>query len=356
MSLLVTVGVCLGLVLPASNELHGPYRRISVIIGWTYFCSWSVSFYPQVLLNFRRKTSVGLSFDFLLYNVLAFSCYSAFTCSLYWSKSMQREYNERHAGQPNKVQLNDAVFALHATFVSFLTLAQVMYYDWRGRKQRPSRSALAVCSVIVVGSAFYALSVWIGQLVWDMSHKGEGRGGAGIGVAQSEGYSMLNWLDFLYFLSYVKVVTGILKYVPQVILNIQRRSTQGWTIWNVILDLTGGLLSVIQLVLDCWNTGDWGGIAGYPVKFAIGFVSVFFDLIFLLQHYILYPQRKASGGADFPLSETSAPLLLGDRALDRSGGGARPGGDWWIEGAGSAGAAGEGWWIEQGGNGAQREE
>ncbi|CAN0300180.1 unnamed protein product, partial [Ectocarpus sp. 8 AP-2014] len=38
-----------------------------------------------------------------------------------------------------------------------------------------------------------------------------------------------------------------------------------------------------KLVLDCWNTGDWGGIAGYPVKFAIGFVSVFFDLIFLFQ-------------------------------------------------------------------------
>ena len=43
-------------------------------------CSWSVSFYPQVLLNFQRKTSVGLSFDFLLYNVLAFSCYATFTC------------------------------------------------------------------------------------------------------------------------------------------------------------------------------------------------------------------------------------------------------------------------------------
>lgn len=38
LSLLLAVGVCLGLVLPASNELHGPYRRISVIIGWTYFC------------------------------------------------------------------------------------------------------------------------------------------------------------------------------------------------------------------------------------------------------------------------------------------------------------------------------
>ena len=38
LSLLLAIGVGLGLVLPASNELHGPYRRISVIIGWTYFC------------------------------------------------------------------------------------------------------------------------------------------------------------------------------------------------------------------------------------------------------------------------------------------------------------------------------
>lgn len=35
---LLVVGVLLGSVLPASDELHGPYRRISVMIGWTYFC------------------------------------------------------------------------------------------------------------------------------------------------------------------------------------------------------------------------------------------------------------------------------------------------------------------------------
>lgn len=44
-----------------------------------------------------------------------------------------------------------------------------------------------------------------------------------------------------------QVGTGILKYIPQVVLNIRRRSTKGWTIWNVILDLTGGLLSVVQV-------------------------------------------------------------------------------------------------------------
>lgn len=41
LSLLLAAGVALGVVLPASDELHGPYRRISVIIGWTYFCRWT---------------------------------------------------------------------------------------------------------------------------------------------------------------------------------------------------------------------------------------------------------------------------------------------------------------------------
>lgn len=83
----------------------------------------------------------------------------------------------------------------------------MVYYDWGGRKQRPSRSAVAVCGVIVVCAAIYALSVWVGQVVWDMSHKGEaggGGGGEGGGGTPSEGYGMMNWLDFLYFLSYVK--------------------------------------------------------------------------------------------------------------------------------------------------------
>ncbi|CAN0453740.1 unnamed protein product [Ectocarpus sp. 12 AP-2014] len=224
---------------------------------------------------------------------------------------MQRAYDKRHAGQPNKVQLNDAVFALHATFVSFFTLAQVVYYDWRDRKQRPSSAAVAVCGVILASSSAYAVSVWARQAT--RSH-GSDRG-------------LLNWLDFLYFLSYVKVVTGIIKYVPQVILNIRRRSTAGWTIWNVILDLTGGLLSVVQLVLDCWNTGDWGGIAGYPVKFAIGFVSVFFDLIFLFQHYVLYPQPRAVIKVDgfLPSGTASAPLLR----------------------EGAPGGGSEGWWIDE---------
>lgn len=37
---------------------------ISTSVGWTYFLAWSVSFYPQVWLNWKRKSVVGLSFDY----------------------------------------------------------------------------------------------------------------------------------------------------------------------------------------------------------------------------------------------------------------------------------------------------
>ena len=35
--------------------------------------------------------------------------------------------------------------------------------------------------------------------------------------------------------------------------------------------------------------GDWSGITGDPVKFGLGLVSMVYDAIFMLQHYVWYP-------------------------------------------------------------------
>ena len=43
-------------------------------------------------------------------------------------------------------------------------------------------------------------------------------------------------------LSYIKVALTAVKYVPQVWINYKLRSTAGWNIANVLLDLTGGFL------------------------------------------------------------------------------------------------------------------
>jgi hypothetical protein len=84
------------------------------------------------------------------------------------------------------------------------------------------------------------------------------------------------------------------KYIPQAVLNYQNKSTVGWSIINVLLDFTGGLLSVAQLLLDGATLG-WSGVIGNPIKFALGFVSIIFDIIFMIQHYVLYTEREEKG-------------------------------------------------------------
>jgi cystinosin len=63
---------------------------------------------------------------------------------------------------------------------------------------------------------------------------------------------------------------------------------------------------VFQLIFDGWRTGfvlnllnvlmlfedNWEGVTGDPVKFGLGFVSMVFDVIFMIQHYILYRSRE----------------------------------------------------------------
>lgn len=63
---LLIVGTVLGFVLPASDELHGPYRRISAIIGWTYFSRLEV-LVLQAMPRYKNQRS-RLSEIYLLYN------------------------------------------------------------------------------------------------------------------------------------------------------------------------------------------------------------------------------------------------------------------------------------------------
>lgn len=71
----------------------------------------------------------------------------------------------------------------------------------------------------------------------------------------------------------------------QAVLNYQRKSTSGWQIWNILLDFTGGSLSVVQLIGDSIAEAraqglqsGWRGIVGNPAKLVLGLVSIFFDV------------------------------------------------------------------------------
>jgi len=267
-------GTVLGLIMPKNPHLPTVwYRTISSCIGYTYFISWSVSFYPQLLANYRRRTTRGLSPDFCALNVLGFACYATYNVAMYGSPYIHKLYRERYGNDAEiTVQSNDVAFAVHAFLLASLTLFQIGYYDGF-RSQTPSRFIgkvlLAVISLIL---AFPIVIYW---RIWKS-----------------------NWLDFVYVLSFVKIFVTMIKYVPQVILNFQRKSTAGWSIWQILLDLNGGLLSDLQLVLDATALQDFSGITGNLAKFFLGFVSIVFDAIFMVQHYALYRSDANDSGDD----------------------------------------------------------
>lgn len=103
----------------------------SEVCGWLYFVAWSVSFYPQIYLNWKRKSVIGLNFDFVALNIVGFTLYSLFNCGLYWNEVIQKEFHYRYPRSLNPVLLNDVIFSLHATFATFITIFQCFIYEVR---------------------------------------------------------------------------------------------------------------------------------------------------------------------------------------------------------------------------------
>jgi cystinosin len=62
-----------------------------------------------------------------------------------------------------------------------------------------------------------------------------------------------------------------------------------------LLDFSGGILSMLQLLIDSSLQADWSGLTGNPVKFGLANISLLFDIIFITQHYVLYGAVEEKG-------------------------------------------------------------
>lgn len=235
------------------------------MIGWTYFFCWTLSFYPQIILNHVRKNTIGMKSDKLVFDLIGFSCLSIYFVSFHFDTHIRKEYETMYGTTP-LVQINDVCFAVHAVFCTLIQIIQISQYN--GMDQRPSLTSLFAGFITLLGIIiYYIMSVRI--------H-----------------YGALTIMNWLYFISYVKIGITLIKYLPQVLLNIERKSTVGWSITAVNMDISGSLLSMMQLVLDCYDVNDWSALTGNIVKLALGSVSLVFDITFCIQHYWLFPSGE----------------------------------------------------------------
>ncbi|XP_068563867.1 cystinosin [Cebidichthys violaceus] len=240
---------------------------ISQLIGWIYFLAWSVSFYPQAWENFRRKSVVGLNFDYLALNLTGFIAYSVFNIGLFWVPYIKEEFLKTNPNGINPVSANDVFFSLHALLLCLVYISQAAVFERGGQKV-----SCTAMFLLVIGWTFALVSLFLA-------------------VAKQ-----ITWLDYLYYFSYIKLAVTLVKYVPQAYMNYRKQSTEGWSIGNVLLDFTGGILSILQMILQSYNNDEWRLVFGDPTKFGLGLFSVVFDILFMIQHYCLYrrpPQYEA---------------------------------------------------------------
>eukprot|EP00741_Cyanophora_paradoxa_P020248 tig00021238_g19542.t1 len=231
----------------AAPAVSGGVQLLSDILGWTYFAAWSISFWPQVILCYRTKSVVGLSLDFLALNLTGHTCYTIYTLLHYWLKP------------DGSVAIQDIFFGVHAVALTAVNCFQAVVYERGGaRVARPVQAAVA--------------------LVWS----------AGILGAALVAGRALGWMTFALILGNTKLCISFVKYAPQAWLNYKRKSTRGWSIHNILLDFTGGLLSMLQLVLLSQAAGGWGLVFSNPIKLLLSFESMGFDALFIVQHYLLY--------------------------------------------------------------------
>ncbi|XP_059003561.1 cystinosin isoform X4 [Mustela lutreola] len=209
---------------------------INQVIGWIYFVAWSISFYPQVITNWRRKSVIGLSFDFVALNLTGFVAYSVFNIGLLWVPSIKEQFFLKYPNGVNPVDNNDVFFSLHAVALTLVVMVQCFLYE--------------------------------------------------------QGNQHVSWptISFL-VLSWVFVLITVILAAVGAYMNFYYKSTEGWSIGNVLLDFTGGSFSLLQMFLQSYNNDQWTLIFGDPTKFGLGIFSIFFDVVFFIQHFCLYRNK-----------------------------------------------------------------
>lgn len=138
-------------------------RAISWLLGWSYFTSWSLSFYPQPLRCWKYRSTRGITVDFPLLNIVGFTSYFISTTAFLFAPKIRQQYAIRHPSAPEPtVRFNDLIFALHGTIICFLFYSQFYPKLWNFevvKGQRASAGALGIFYGSIVGVSVTALLV-----------------------------------------------------------------------------------------------------------------------------------------------------------------------------------------------------
>jgi|UPI0000FD4FA3 PQ loop repeat. len=63
----------------SGSHLDSSYGILFQLTGIAMNLAWGISFYPQLIMNFLRRSTTGMSVAFQWYNLISFTAYLYYT-------------------------------------------------------------------------------------------------------------------------------------------------------------------------------------------------------------------------------------------------------------------------------------
>lgn len=223
--------------------------------------------------------------DYLFLNIVGYIALVSSMSLMLFNADVRTRYYERHGYFPLLTTI-DLIYSAHGFLLTLITTSQLYFWGFKSRPGSPKRLTKLIILVVfvVLASAYYS-----------------------VGTKNSTREFTL--LDVAVLLSYIKIFMSLIKYIPQLNHNYKRKSVVGFSILTIVLDTTGGTLSIAQLFLDAYiMTGSlsWEVLRNNSGKLGLSAVTLFFDACFVYQWYIY----KTLPSHDFEKIEQSKPISL----------------------------------------------
>lgn len=267
-----------------------------------------MSSYPQIRLNWRRKSIAGLSFDFLFWTSISSLLKLIHIALLRWNQLARSQYSARFPlspvpdttfissdgsppNSPPGASLSEFILSLH-TFIVFGGFCALFQTKTLYRHTQTEDQGISFITI-----AFAILAAFVGLLIlicglWNVPY------------GDDFGLYGLKWLDLVYWLYAVGELAELFRFIPLISTNFMCRSTAGVSVQYLAIESAGTLALVGCLIGKGANNRQWIQATKPNSLFTTAIIKVISLSKLLYQHYIVYRHQQVKSKRKYKLLPT----------------------------------------------------
>lgn len=218
------------------------------IFGIIYFVAWSIGFYFQIALMIKTRSGDGFSVDnqlLALLGTIFFFCFNTHLMII----------------NPDFYQIVNFIYMLQCLILSLVIFTLTFYFPRKINKFQLSLG-LIIAIFILMKILFYIYGVRTNVCTMD---------------------------DFWLFMGLANCWICAIKYMYQIVLNYDKKSTKGFAIEGILGDLVGSFAVLINGLIE-YNIKEQPDLNMPLLLMAV--ISIFFDWVLVHQHYYIYNENK----------------------------------------------------------------